>query len=119
MKVAVIVSEGLIVKNFDKFIPENTTSIISMREDRLEPLAEEYAESHGIGVAEFMTSYTPQGRASPSLRICRTVIYSDLVIAFWDGRSRDVEYVIVACKRYKVPLRVYMPKKRKKSSCPK
>ena len=54
MKVAVIGSRGLSVSDLGRYLPENTTEIVSGGAKGVDTSAREYALSHGIKLTEFL-----------------------------------------------------------------
>ena len=63
----------------------------------IDTYAREYAYSHSCKLTEFIPEYRSYGRGAPLKRNWQIVDYSDLVIAFWDGKSRGTKYVIDLC----------------------
>lgn len=95
MKVAIIGSRNLTVDNLQKYLPDDTTEIVS-------------GGANGIKLTEFLPEYNKYGRGAPLKRNLQIIQYSDLVIAFWDGKSRGTEYVIKNCKTENKPVTVYL-----------
>lgn len=108
MKVAVIGSRGLTVSDLGKYLPENTTEIVSGGAKGVDTSAREYALSHGIKLTDFLPEYTKYGRSAPLKRNITIIEYSDIVIAFWDGKSRGTKFVIDNCRKLGVEVRVYI-----------
>ena len=65
MKVAVIGSRGLTVSDLGRYLPENTTEIVSGGAKGVDTSAREYALAHGIKLTEFLPEYTKYGRGGP------------------------------------------------------
>ena len=61
MKVAVIGSRGLTIDNLEKYLPRETTEIISGGAKGIDACAREYAVSHGIKLTEFLPEYEKYG----------------------------------------------------------
>lgn len=108
MKVAVIGSRGLSVTDLGRYLPENTTEIVSGGAKGVDTSAREYALSHGIKLTEFLPEYTRFGRSAPLKRNITIIEYSDIVLAFWDGKSRGTKFVIDNCRKLGVEVRVYI-----------
>ena len=108
MKVGVIGSRGLTVDNLEQYLPENTTEIVSGGAKGIDTCAREYAISHGIKLTEFLPEYSRYGRGAPLKRNLQIIIYSDLVIAFWDGQSKGTKNVIENCKKLNVKVDVHI-----------
>lgn len=108
MKVAVIGSRGLSVTDLGRYLPENTTEIVSGGARGVDTSAREYALSHGIKLTEFLPEYTRFGRSAPLKRNITIIKYADIVLAFWDGKSRGTKFVIDNCRRLGVEVRIYI-----------
>lgn len=109
MRVAVIGSRGLTVSDLERYLPEDTTEIISGGAKGIDSCAREYAVSHNIKQTEFLPEYDKYGRAAPLKRNITIIQNADLVLAFWDGTSRGTKYVIDNCKKMSIPVKVYYP----------
>ena len=107
MKVAVIGSRGLQVNQLEDYLPEDTTEIVSGGARGIDTCARNYAQSHDLKLTEFLPEYDKYGRGAPLRRNITIIEYSDLVLAFWDGRSRGTKYVIDNCKKQNTPVVVY------------
>ena len=109
MKVAVIGSRGITVKDLGRYLPSGTTEIISGGAKGVDTCAREYATSHGIKLTEFTPDYARYGRnAAPLKRNITIIENADLVLAFWDGSSRGTKFVIDNCKKMGIDVKVYM-----------
>ena len=90
MKVAVIGSRGITKVNLKDFLPESTTEIVSGGARGVDTCARKYATEHNLILTEF------------------TIIeYADVVLAFWDGKSRGTKFVIENCKKRNKEVKVY------------
>lgn len=109
MKVAVIGSRGLEVKNLGQYLPPETTEIVSGGARGIDSCAREYARANNITLTEFLPEYKKYGRGAPLKRNIQIIEYSNLVLAFWDGESRVTKFVIEKCKKRGIPVRVFQP----------
>ena len=108
MKVAVIGSRGLTaVNDLEKYLPEETTEIVSGGAHGIDACAKDYAHSHHLKLTEFLPEYALYGRAAPLKRNDLIVAYADMVLAFWDGQSRGTAYVIRKCRKSNKPCKVF------------
>ena len=107
MKVAVIGSRGLRVEHLEDYLPEGATEIVSGGARGVDTCAKNYALSHGLKLTEFLPEYGKYGRGAPLRRNITIIEYADLVLAFWDGRSRGTKYVIDNCKKRNIPVVVH------------
>ncbi len=108
MRVAVIGSRGLSIDNLGEYLPENTTEIVSGGAKGVDTCAREYAMRHGLRLTEYLPEYERYGRAAPLRRNITIIENADLVLAFWDGKSRGTKSVIDNCKKRNIPVAVYM-----------
>ena len=108
MRVAVIGSRGLQVKNLEDYLPPETTEIISGGAKGIDSCAREYAQQHGLKLTEYLPEYSRYRRAAPLKRNITIIENADLVLAFWDGVSRGTKYVIDNCKRRNIPVKIHI-----------
>lgn len=108
MKVAVIGSRGLEIENLEEYLPKETTEIISGGAKGIDTCARNYAKSHGIKLTEILPEYEKFGRAAPLKRNDQIIEYADLILAFWDGKSRGTRYVIEESQKSGKRIKVYV-----------
>ena len=108
MRVAVIGSRGITVENLQDYLPEGTTEIISGGSKGVDTCAREYAVANNIPLTEFKPEYDRYGRGAPLKRNITIIENADIVLAFWDGKSRGTKYVIDACEERQIPVKVYI-----------
>ncbi len=107
MKVAVIGSRGITNIDLAKFLPTDTTEIVSGGARGVDSVARNYAQHHGIKLTEFLPQYDKFGKSAPLKRNITIIEYADIVFAFWDGTSRGTWFVIDNCKKMGVPVRIF------------
>lgn len=110
MKVAIIGSRNLTVNNLEKYLPENITEIVSGGARGIDRCAKVYANAHDLKLTEFLPQYDKFGRIAPLKRNLLIIEYADLVIAFWDGKSKGTKFVIDNCKKQHKKLKIYISK---------
>ena len=108
MKVAVIGSRGLTVSNLGDYLPCDTTEIISGGAKGVDTCERDYALSHGIKITEYLPEYEKYGRAAPLKRNITIIQNADLVLAFWNGKSKGTKFVIDSCERLGIEVRVVL-----------
>lgn len=111
MKVAVVGSRGIVVRNLGKYLPKDTTEIVSGGARGVDTCARDYTIAHGIKLTEFLPEYEKFGRIAPLKRNITILEYADVVIAFCDKKSKGTKFVIDNAKKMGVPCRVYGLKK--------
>ena len=87
------------------FSPKDTV-ILSGHCSGVDRVAERYAEERGLGLRIVPADWRRYGRGAGPVRNRQMVEESDLVIAFWDGRSKGTASLIAAAEKLGVPLRV-------------
>lgn len=92
MKTAIIGSRTLQIENSGQYLPRETTEIISGGAKGIDMCAKTYAEKNQIKFTEYL----------------HIIAHADLILAFWDGRSRGTAYVIEQCRRQNKPIQVYI-----------
>ena len=107
MRVAVIGSRGLQIDHLEDYLPDDVTEIVSGGAKGVDTCARNYALRHGLKLTEFLPEYGKYGRGAPLRRNIAIIEYADLVLAFWDGKSRGTKFVIDNCKKRNIPVVVY------------
>lgn len=107
MRVAVVGSRSIEVVNLKRFLPKDTTEIISGGAKGVDTQAREYALAHNIKLTEFLPEYKKYGRAAPLKRNITIIENADFVVAFWDGVSRGTKFVIEECEKRGKPIKVF------------
>lgn len=106
MKVAVIGSRQLVVDNLECYLPDETIEIVSGGARGIDTCARNYAIQNGLKLTEFLPEYDKYGRSAPLRRNITIIEHADLVLAFWDGKSRGTKFVIDNCKKMNKPVKV-------------
>ena len=107
MRVAIIGSRSIRAVNLEHFVPPEATVILSGGAEGVDQLAAAYAKRHNLPLTEFLPDYPHFGRSAPLVRNRQIVEHADLVLAFWDGRSRGTRYTVRYAKAMGVPVRVF------------
>lgn len=110
MKVAVVGSRdtgGLTVEAVLAQIPPETTELVSGGASGVDTLAEEAARRLGLPIRVFRPDYKYGGRLAPLARNRQIVEYADLVLAFWDHRSRGTAHTLNYCVETGKPFRIF------------
>lgn len=107
MKVAVVGSRNIYVRDLEKYLPENVTEIISGGAKGVDTSARDYAMFNNIKLTEFLPEYSKYGRRAPLRRNITIIESADLVLAFWDGTSKGTKYVIDQCRKRNIPIKVF------------
>ena len=111
MKVAIVGSRELFAEHLERFLPDDVTEIVSGGARGIDSCARNYALEHHLPLKEFLPEYEKYGRKAPLIRNISIIEYADLVLVFWDGKSRGSAFVIKQCRARKIPVRVFLSKK--------
>ena len=107
--VAVIGSRGIKRADLARYLPAETTMLISGGAVGVDTLAEEYAEQHGLPIRVIRPNYAMYGKNAPLLRNKQIVESADLVVALWDGSSPGTAFTVNYAHEQGVPVRLYIP----------
>lgn len=110
MKIAIIGSRTLYVRNLNLYLPDDLDEIVSGGAAGIDRCAKDYAIKNNINYTEFLPDYKEYGKIAPLKRNDKIINYADMVIAFWNGKSNGTRYVIKECRRKGKKIKVYMPK---------
>ena len=108
MKVAIIGSRNLVVNNLNDYLPEEVTEIVSGGAKGIDTCAKLYALQNKIKLTEILPEYSLYGRGAPLKRNLQIIRYADLVLAFWDGKSKGTEFVIKNCEKENIPIKIFI-----------
>ena len=109
MRVAIIGSrncENLRGEEIRRHIPPGCTLIISGGAVGIDRLAEQAAAEQGIPFQKILPDYEAYGRNAPLVRNELIVERAELVLAFWDYKSRGTAFTIAACIERQVPVEI-------------
>ena len=110
MKVAVIGSRNLTIDDLGRYLPKEVTEIVSGGARGVDASAREYALANSIKLTEFLPDYARYKRGAPLKRNLQIIEYADVVIAFWDGKSKGTKFVIDNCNKTGKMVIVYICK---------
>lgn len=84
------------------------TEVISGGAKGYDTMAALWATLRGIAVTEMRPDYEKHGRAATFIRNRAIVDRADVVVAFWDGKSRGTKYTLdYAGKKNKATITIY------------
>jgi predicted Rossmann fold nucleotide-binding protein DprA/Smf involved in DNA uptake len=107
MKIAIIGSRNLNI-DISGYIPGGASLIVSGGARGIDALAEAYADTMNIQKLIIKPEYEKYGRAAPIKRNEVIVSLADLIIAFWDKKSRGTKYVIDYALKMEKPVNVHI-----------
>ena len=94
IKVAIIGSRTISGIDISKHVPSNVDAIISGGAIGVDALSEEYADKNNIRKIIIKPDYNKYKKSAPIIRNKKIVDLADLVIAFWDGKSRGTKFTV-------------------------
>jgi len=109
VKVAIIGTRNATNFNYKKIaehLPQECSVIISGGAVGVDSAAEEYAQAYNIPFYKILPNYKLYGRNAPLVRDTQIVNEADLVLAFWDMKSRGTSFTIAECIRLGVEVRI-------------
>jgi len=70
-------------------------------------LGEKYAKKRNYGLKQFPAAWSKFGRGAGVIRNAEMANYADVLIAFWDGKSRGTRNMINLAKKKGLKIYVY------------
>lgn len=107
---AVVGSRGLNFEILRKYLPADTTAVISGGARGIDQSAARLAKQYGIPIEEYLPDYDQYGIRAPLKRNDVIIEKADMIVAFWDGKSRGTGYVINQCREKDKPIIIYTVK---------
>lgn len=89
-----------------RYIPVNTTELVSGGAVGIDTLAELYAGRNGIPIKVFKPDYARYGKRAPLVRNEEIIDYAQYVLAVWDGSSHGTAYTVSVCLQKGVPVKI-------------
>lgn len=109
MKVAIIGGRDFKDYSFLKNVCEKyeMVEIISGGAKGADSLAEKYAKEKNIQTKIFLPNWNKHGKAAGFIRNTEIVERADMVIAFWDGKSKGTDHSITIAEKMDKPVYIY------------
>lgn len=111
MKVAVIGSRSARPETLSQImdvLPAGCSEIISGGAAGVDLLAERVADTLRLRYTCIRPRYRRYGRVAPLIRNRMIVDQADLVLAFWDGRSKGTRQALGYCISSRKPFRIFL-----------
>lgn len=81
--------------------------IVSGTAKGADKLGERYAQYKGFKIAQFPADWDKFGKSAGYKRNEQMALYSDALIAFWDGSSKGTKHMIDLAKKHNLKVFVY------------
>lgn len=96
--------------NLDFYLnPTDYGEVVCGGANGVDTLAEKWAKRHDLEFAAFLPQYKAYGgKYAPLKRDEDLVAYSDMVVAFWDGKSNGTKYTIDFAAKLGVPVYLHL-----------
>jgi|AGTN01.2.fsa_nt_gi Protein of unknown function (DUF2493). len=107
MRIAIIGS-GSLTCDIGKYIPAETTEIVSGGARGVDRLAERWADERRIPKLIIKPDYARYGKAAPLWRNFLIVDLADSVVAVWDGQSLGTMATIRYARKTGKPVQVHI-----------
>lgn len=112
MRVAIVGSRDFprldLVRRYVRELPPGTV-VVTGGARGVDRAAEEEARAQGLEVVVHLADWVELGRRAGPVRNTVVVAESDLVVAFWDGRSKGTRDVVSKAERMGKTLRIVYP----------
>ena len=111
MKLMIAGSREIDSIDISKYIPKNTTIILSGGAKGVDLLAENYADKHNLSKIILRPQYSLYGKAAPLKRNEELVAISDKILVFWNGVSKGTKHTINYAKKLNKDLEIVIIQK--------
>ena len=107
MRLAIIGSRDfddyIMLEVYANMLWKDTQIVVSGGAKGADSLAKKYAEEEKLEYIEFLSDWDGLGKRASFIRNQQIVDDCDMVLAFWDGKSKGTEHTISLAKRAKKP----------------
>ncbi len=79
-------------------------TIISGRAKGADRLGERFAQEHNIPIQRFLADWDTHGKKAGFLRNLEMAKAADILIAFWDGKSRGTQHMMESMQKLEKPV---------------
>lgn len=85
----------------------NISEVVSGKAKGADALGEQFAEESNIPVNSFPANWGKHGRSAGPMRNKEMADYADVLIAFWDGKSKGTKSMIEIAKTCELDVYVF------------
>ena len=108
IKIGVIGSRTIKSVALENYLPKKIDVIISGGAQGVDFCAKEFALKNKIAFLEFLPQYSIYKKGAPIKRNKQIADASDVVFAFWDGKSRGTKSMIEYCKAQNKEIQIFL-----------
>ena len=108
MKIAVIGSRSITVSNLGDYLPQDTTELMAGGAKGVDTCVKQYARENGIPFVEYLPDCGEYLRGVPFDGNFSIVNDADIVIVFWDGKSKGTKALINYCEKQHKPVYIHI-----------
>ncbi len=112
MKVAVIGSRDIVIENFEEYIDFKIDEIVTGGARGVDKSAIAYANANKIKTTVFLPDYQAYKKGAPFKRNKQIAEYSDMCLAFWNGKSKGTKQTILCFEKLNKPVIIKILKAR-------
>jgi Predicted Rossmann fold nucleotide-binding protein involved in DNA uptake len=87
-------------------LPARCSAMVSGGAIGVDTLAREAAAARGLPFTEFLPDYESLGARAPLARNIKMIEHADMVLAFWDYKSRGTAFTIKECLARNIPVQI-------------
>lgn len=89
-----------LAKTLDTILPQHSDiEIVSGNARGADSLGEKYAATNGIRLKKFPAEWSKYGKQAGYIRNQDMAKYSDMLVAFWDNKSKGTKHMINLAKK--------------------
>ena len=96
----------LLKEKLDKIKEKYTIEIVSGGANGADKFGEQYSKENNLKVHLFPADWNKFGKSAGYLRNRDMAKFGDILIAFWDGKSKGTQHMIELAKMYKLKIAV-------------
>jgi len=82
------------------------TEIVSGHCNGADKLGEDYARDHNLPIRLFKADWRVRGKSAGPLRNREMAMYADMVIVFWDGKSKGTKNIIEQARKNGLKIKI-------------
>lgn len=81
--------------------------IVSGGANGADALGERWAADHDRDIKRFPADWSKYGKSAGPIRNLEMALYADVLVAFWDGKSRGTKHMIDTALKHGLEVHVY------------